>query len=1067
MCRRRLTTGGCAEKAALCRVLCGKPGMPRLGSQRRELDPRARALRLLSFSTTHPHTRQATSASIHTSAFASASGPASPPPSARPSLPADASSRVAIVGGGPTGLALALLLSRLGTKSLVVERSRTLVSHPQAHVTNRHGMETLRAAAPGLAAAVALHAPPLETWRRFAYLETLLGDEPPYALVDHFPRARAGSPDASGAGDYVESPEPVAHLAQHRLHRLLARAVELEGPEAIRVLTGVRVDRWERREGAGDGAHAGPRSGAGAGGGAPPPPAVRLTFSEVDAAEPDGPAGPPLLEKRTAGFSAPRSFSPLDGAASEAPAKAASSPLSSPPPLGAAASRSASFSSSFPFAVACDGARSGLRDAARVSMSGPGAIQHLLNVHFFSKELAEGLEASGRGAMLTFCYGPQAVVVLVTHDLRDGEFVAQIPIFPPLQRHWSVAEAERALRGALGRDVAVQVKSARTWTMAARVADTYVPGLHGNEGAGAHDRAGGKGGDDATPGSGGPPTPPASSAWAWPAALAGDAAHAFPPAGAFGLNTGLGDAHGLAWRIAAIVREQELLRTGEGEEAGGLGSADAPDAPSASSPPTLPSPASFSALSTLPTAFLSPSALHLLSTYTLERRSAAVSAARLSVRNFREELRLPRLLGLDYDVATATAEAVHDLPIASTDLKKKALGALMALGRAPLELARLARADALRARLARGDTLRLLFPREDLGHVYERGALRREPADGPALARALAARPRDAPYEPTTLPGARFPHAWVELRAVEDGRVVEDAGDGGGDGGRGHTREDARDAAPGRGADEAPSGPQTRADGDLPSPSSPSSSSAGSSPVSPESTVVVEALAAPACPPAPLSRGPLTPSEVRARVAALAGHLPHSPLLAGLPPRPPGDGVVAYGPPGAAVSTLDVTAGAGLALVLWVRGDEAEAEAWVRAACSDEVREAAMGGAVQILPVVLETWKDEQARAGAEEASGRSEGGREPGKGADAPDAAPRRPSLFSSLFGSRALSPAPPPSYLSARIVGGRFDLEAPVVLVRPDGIVAWRAERGQGIEAPSPQQALVAAVRTVLGGQ
>ena len=35
--------------------------------------------------------------------------------------------------------------------------------------------------------------------------------------------------------------------------------------------------------------------------------------------------------------------------------------------------------------------------------------------------------------------------------------------------------------------------------------------------------------------------------------LAGDAAHAFPPAGGFGMNTGVQDAHNLAWKLAAGV----------------------------------------------------------------------------------------------------------------------------------------------------------------------------------------------------------------------------------------------------------------------------------------------------------------------------------------------------------------------------------------------------------------------------------------------------------------------------------------------------------------------------------
>ena len=35
--------------------------------------------------------------------------------------------------------------------------------------------------------------------------------------------------------------------------------------------------------------------------------------------------------------------------------------------------------------------------------------------------------------------------------------------------------------------------------------------------------------------------------------LVGDSAHQFPPAGGFGLNTGLQDAHNLAWKLALVV----------------------------------------------------------------------------------------------------------------------------------------------------------------------------------------------------------------------------------------------------------------------------------------------------------------------------------------------------------------------------------------------------------------------------------------------------------------------------------------------------------------------------------
>ena len=71
----------------------------------------------------------------------------------------------------------------------------------------------------------------------------------------------------------------------------------------------------------------------------------------------------------------------------------------------------------------------------------------------------------------------------------------------------------------------IEVQSVRSWTMHAQVAASFVKGS---------------------------------------AMLVGDAAHRVPPAGGFGLNTGLQDAHNLAWKLAAVVHgiaDQSLLDT--------------------------------------------------------------------------------------------------------------------------------------------------------------------------------------------------------------------------------------------------------------------------------------------------------------------------------------------------------------------------------------------------------------------------------------------------------------------------------------------------------------------------
>jgi putative polyketide hydroxylase len=75
----------------------------------------------------------------------------------------------------------------------------------------------------------------------------------------------------------------------------------------------------------------------------------------------------------------------------------------------------------------------------------------------------------------------------------------------------------------------LQVRTVRPWTMAGRVAAAYSAGR---------------------------------------AFLVGDAAHAFPPSGAFGMNTGIGDAHNLAWKLAAVLQGRagpQLLDSYTGE----------------------------------------------------------------------------------------------------------------------------------------------------------------------------------------------------------------------------------------------------------------------------------------------------------------------------------------------------------------------------------------------------------------------------------------------------------------------------------------------------------------------
>lgn len=98
--------------------------------------------------------------------------------------------------------------------------------------------------------------------------------------------------------------------------------------------------------------------------------------------------------------------------------------------------------------------------------------------------------------------------------------------------------------------------------------------------------------------------------------LVGDAAHRFPPAGGFGMNTGVQDAHNLAWKLALALH---------GDQAQYSASAAQPHAG--------------------PTEALV-CAGHLLGSYQPERRAVAQANAALSIDNWGEAVAVPSALGL-------------------------------------------------------------------------------------------------------------------------------------------------------------------------------------------------------------------------------------------------------------------------------------------------------------------------------------------------------------------------------------------------------------------------------------
>jgi 2-polyprenyl-6-methoxyphenol hydroxylase-like FAD-dependent oxidoreductase len=176
--------------------------------------------------------------------------------------------------------------------------------------------------------------------------------------------------------------------------------------------------------------------------------------------------------------------------------------------------------------IAADGAKSDLRhNLLNVPMLGQSEIQHLINVHFTVDEDKNDNDNNDTTtippAMLYTIFSQKVLAMVVRHS--RGEYVMQIPYFPPyqtLEEDFTQHKVQEMIAAALGTPtMEFQIRSIRPWTMGSLVAQDYY-----------HAKG---------------------------VFLVGDAAHVFPPAGGFGMNTGLQDVFSLAWQLAILRRPRD------------------------------------------------------------------------------------------------------------------------------------------------------------------------------------------------------------------------------------------------------------------------------------------------------------------------------------------------------------------------------------------------------------------------------------------------------------------------------------------------------------------------------
>ncbi|MER7726681.1 FAD-dependent monooxygenase [Streptomyces sp. NPDC096323] len=182
------------------------------------------------------------------------------------------------------------------------------------------------------------------------------------------------------------------------------------------------------------------------------------------------------------------------------------------------------------YLIAADGPRSPVREQLRIGRSGAGDLFHNVSITFRSRGLAEVL--GDRRFIVCYLTNPEADGALLPVD-NEREWVFHAPWQPGRGETLEDFTDERCvahIRKAVGApDIDVEITGKAPWHAAERVADRYARGR---------------------------------------VFLAGDSAHEMSPTGAFGSNTGIQDAHNLAWKLAAVLRGEAgpgLLDTYEAE----------------------------------------------------------------------------------------------------------------------------------------------------------------------------------------------------------------------------------------------------------------------------------------------------------------------------------------------------------------------------------------------------------------------------------------------------------------------------------------------------------------------
>lgn len=321
------------------------------------------------------------------------------------------------------------------------------------------------------------------------------------------------------------------------------------------------------------------------------------------------------------------------------------------------------------YVVCADGAGSRSRKALGIEMLGPEKLRDFVSA-YFQADLRPLLRTRGKLYFILSTKAPGSA--FIAHHV-EKRWVFHTPVETPGERVEDLTPEVmlRRIKAALGREnVDIQITSMSPWRMTAQIAERFRRGRF---------------------------------------FLAGDAAHRFPPTGGLGMNSGIGDAHNLAWKLAMVLEGRAAPR--------------------------------------------------LLDTYETERRAVVQTNCDESRMNFERMDEVVEAFGIKADDARWVAEKLASPTMRALPAQLRAFTERQLQRVGDNVLGRYHRDPEVRERVLSAIAQQVShFDRIglDLGYCYEEGALLRDGTPAPE------AEDRVTSYLPSTRPGSRFPHFWLD-----------------------------------------------------------------------------------------------------------------------------------------------------------------------------------------------------------------------------------------------------------------------------------------------------------------